>query len=142
MPLSVVLVQQAQQVGKVIVTVPSRMGLRADATYLLTGGMGALGLVTAQALVEEGAKHVLILSRSGHASDDCMTQWKWLRASSIDVVSAKCDIADAASVFAALKMASEKMPPIRGALHLAAVLDDATLPNLTREHFEKALSGR
>merc|ERR1719253_64930 len=102
--------QKAEHVGKVVVTVPSRLGLRADATYLLTGGMGALGLVMAQALVEEGAKHVLLLSRSGRASADCTAQWEGLEASRVHVVSAKCDMADASSVRAALESASEKMP--------------------------------
>lgn len=39
------------------------MALPADASYLLSGGMGALGLVTAQALAEEGAKSLLLMSR-------------------------------------------------------------------------------
>eukprot|EP00438_Fugacium_kawagutii_P007777 Skav210427 [mRNA] locus=scaffold1573:420116:427042:+ [translate_table: standard] len=48
----------------VVLTVPRRMALPADASYLLSGGMGALGLVTAQALAEEGAKSLLLMSRS------------------------------------------------------------------------------
>ena len=51
----------SHQVG---LTVPRRMALPADASYLLSGGMGALGLVTAQALAEEGAKSLLLMSRS------------------------------------------------------------------------------
>ena len=49
---------------QVVLTVPRRMALSADASYLLSGGMGALGLVTAQALAEEGAKSLLLMSRS------------------------------------------------------------------------------
>lgn len=41
------------------------MTLSPDASYLLSGGMGALGLVTAQALAEEGAKSLLLMSRTG-----------------------------------------------------------------------------
>ena len=41
------------------------MTLSPDASYLLSGGMGALGLVTAQALAEEGAKSLLLMSRRG-----------------------------------------------------------------------------
>ena len=41
------------------------MTLSPDASYLLSGGMGALGLVTAQALAEEGAKSLLLMSRMG-----------------------------------------------------------------------------
>jgi len=41
------------------------MTLSPDASYLMSGGMGALGLVTAQALAEEGAKSLLLMSRRG-----------------------------------------------------------------------------
>ena len=50
---------------QVVLTVPRRMTLSPDASYLLSGGMGALGLVTAQALAEEGAKSLLLMSRRG-----------------------------------------------------------------------------
>ena len=43
----------------------SRLALRADATYLVTGGLGALGLAAAQLLVEHGARHLVLLGRRG-----------------------------------------------------------------------------
>ena len=42
---------------------PKHMAVSAEASYVLSGGMGALGLVTAQALAEEGAKSLLLMSR-------------------------------------------------------------------------------
>ena len=50
--------QRAAHIGKVVLEVPSRMNLDPTGTYVLSGGMGALGLTTAKALVEEGAKNV------------------------------------------------------------------------------------
>ena len=82
------------------------------------------------------------MSRSGRASADCAAQWEWLEASRAHVVSAKCDMADARSVRAALGTASEKMPAVKGALHLAAVLEDATLAQLTQAHFEKSYAAK
>merc|ERR1719311_1797751 len=55
----------------------------------------------------------------------------------------KCDIADAASVKKVMaEMKSSGLPAVRGAMHLAAVLDDATLPNLTRENLQKAFGAK
>merc|ERR1719305_1831283 len=109
--------------GKVVLDVPSRMNLDPAGTYVLSGGMGALGLTTAKALVEEGAKKILLLSRSGKPAADA---GEWLQASSATIESKKCDIGDAAAVKKVLKGV-----PVKGAFHLAAVLDDAMLGQLT-----------
>ncbi|NEQ65213.1 MAG: acyltransferase domain-containing protein, partial [Symploca sp. SIO2D2] len=39
------------------------LSLSSDATYLITGGLGALGLHTAQWLVEKGARHIVLTGR-------------------------------------------------------------------------------
>ena len=57
--------QQAKQIGKVIITQPVPLGERLDeqATYLITGGLGALGQVTTQLLLQQGAKHLVLVNR-------------------------------------------------------------------------------
>jgi myxalamid-type polyketide synthase MxaB len=63
--------QQAKHIGKIVIKFPDKIGtqerlsLRSDGTYLITGGLGGLGLLVAQWLVERGAKHLVLLSRSG-----------------------------------------------------------------------------
>lgn len=64
---------------------PRRMGLVKEACYVLSGGMGALGLVTAQALCEEGAKQLLLMSRSGRPGAEVQRQWAWLQESALQV---------------------------------------------------------
>src|SRR5262249_32706196 len=39
--------------------------LRADATYLITGGLGGFGLAVAQWMVEQGARHLVLAGRRG-----------------------------------------------------------------------------
>ena len=70
---------QAKHIGKVVVSleedevpvVPSkkRPAISPDGTYLVTGGAGGLGLSTAEWLVEQGARHLLLTGRSGAASE-------------------------------------------------------------------------
>jgi len=135
--------QRAQQIGKVVITVPSRMDLVPDATYVLSGGMGSIGLLTARTLVEEGAKSVVLLSRSGKPAADAVEQWEWLQSTSAKVVSKKCDVADAGAVARAVKeLSKEGLAPVRGAMHLAAVLDDALLPHLTPAHFQTSFRAK
>jgi acyl transferase domain-containing protein/NADPH:quinone reductase-like Zn-dependent oxidoreductase/NAD(P)-dependent dehydrogenase (short-subunit alcohol dehydrogenase family)/acyl carrier protein len=135
--------QRAQQIGKVVISIPSRMDLKPDATYVLSGGMGAIGLLTARTLIEEGAKNVVLLSRSGKPASDAAEQWEWLQTTSAKVVSKRCDVANAQAAKDTMKeIGKSGMPPVKGAMHLAAVLDDALLPKLTQAHFEKSFGAK
>ena len=65
--------QQARHRGKVVITVPpprdSATLVTGHATYLITGGLGALGLETAAWLVSQGAHTLVLTNRSGQADD-------------------------------------------------------------------------
>ena len=60
---------QARHIGKIVVTVPARAGasaplaVRPDATYLVTGGLGGLGLEVARWLIERGARALALVGR-------------------------------------------------------------------------------
>ena len=60
--------QRARHVGKIVLTVsPSPVSLRPEGTFLIVGGLGALGLRTAEWLAQQGAKHLVLNGR--HAPD-------------------------------------------------------------------------
>eukprot|EP00746_Dinoflagellata_sp_MGD_P146315 gnl/MRDRNA2_/MRDRNA2_78811_c0_seq1.p1 gnl/MRDRNA2_/MRDRNA2_78811_c0~~gnl/MRDRNA2_/MRDRNA2_78811_c0_seq1.p1 ORF type:complete len:1358 (+),score=334.40 gnl/MRDRNA2_/MRDRNA2_78811_c0_seq1:121-4074(+) len=129
--------QRAQNIGKVVITVPSRMGCKPDdRPHLLTGGMGALGLVTAKFLVEEGAKKVVPLSRSGKPGASVEAQWQWLQACDVEVNALACDVSKSKGV--RVLRDSLGNGPIAGVVHLAGVLADGMIPSLTRESFEES----
>ena len=140
--------QRAQNIGKVVISVPTTMQTRPDAEYLLSGGMGALGLVTAEYLVQEGAKYLSLLSRSGKPSADAKSLWDWLGTSSITVSARACDCAklEAVQELAAVmkKEGASRSPQTNmGAIiHLAAVLDDATFPKLTPAHLSTSFGAK
>jgi len=58
---------QAKHTGKIVLVnegaIPAFQSLRADGSYLITGGLGALGLATAQWMVARGAKHLVLIGR-------------------------------------------------------------------------------
>ncbi|CAK9054944.1 unnamed protein product [Durusdinium trenchii] len=125
------------------------MGVSADASYVLSGGMGALGLVTAQALAEEGAKSLLLMSRSGRPGAEVQNQWRWLQESALQVTAWACDVSSATKAELQKRLLApsatdgpRKKCPVRGILHLAGVLDDAMLPQLTRQHLERAYAAK
>ena len=65
---------RAKHIGKIIVTKPAldadarisrtKFGLRDNATYLITGGLGGIGLIIARWLVNRGARHLILAGRS------------------------------------------------------------------------------
>jgi NADPH:quinone reductase-like Zn-dependent oxidoreductase/acyl carrier protein len=102
--------------------------IRADASYLVTGGLGALGMHTAGWLVQRGARHLLLLGRSAPSAEASATIERW-RAAGAQVVIQHIDLADLVRLRAGLALAAADMPPLAGVFHAAGVLEDATLAN-------------
>jgi surfactin synthase thioesterase subunit/nucleoside-diphosphate-sugar epimerase len=116
---------------------PHRRPLKADATYWIVGGLGAIGLRTAEALVNAGARHVLLTGRRA-AEGAASARLEKLRQSARVVVRAS-DIADEGDVEAALEFVRQQMPPLKGVIHAAAVFDDAVVANLTGAQLDRVL---
>src|SRR3546814_8350068 len=57
------LMQQAGHVGKIVLSNPEPFRFRADRSYLVTGGLGGLGLAVADWAVARGARHLVLASR-------------------------------------------------------------------------------
>ena len=134
--------QRAQNIGKVVISQQSTLDLKPDSHYVLSGGMGALGMVTAQYLMEEGAKSMTLLSRSGRPSADITELWAALQDSSMELQAAPCDIGVLDAVQDLAKKLKGDQKQTAGLIHLAAVLDDATMPKLTRGHLERSYGAK
>lgn len=107
----------------------SAVTLRADGTYLITGGLGALGLATAQWMTQRGARHLVLLGRS-EPTPEVLRAINQMRKEGIQVVTIKTDVSDRAQLEKVLKQIEQDMPPLRGVIHSAGVLDDGALLNL------------
>lgn len=111
-----------------------------DASYLITGGLRGVGFTAAQWLVDRGAKHVLLASRSGKldaASEALVNEWKQRGA---QVHCARCDVADAAQVNALAQQPPLGFPPLGGVIHSAGVLDDASIVNLNEQRIRNVFA--
>ncbi len=101
---------------------PARAQFDADATYLVTGGFGGLGLLAARWLVEHGARHVALLGRHADMDGEGV---RALREAGAEVIALQGDVADETFLAGALQRLREKAPPLRGVLHAAAALSAA-----------------
>ena len=123
----------AQHIGKIIVRhdaldVPAGvLPVEARATYLLTGGLGALGRKTADWLIERGARHLVLVSRAGATPEfeQSIREWAGLGAQ-ISVVKADC--ADAGRMLEIVR-SIDPAYPLRGVIHAAGVLEDQLIEN-------------
>ncbi len=116
---------------------PPRHRLAEDATYWIVGGLGAIGLKTADALVDAGARHLLLTGRQASQSDDSAALQALRQRAKVVVLAS--DVANEADTAAVLAHLREHMPPLKGVIHLAAVFEDAVLANLTGEQFGRVL---
>jgi myxalamid-type polyketide synthase MxaE and MxaD/epothilone polyketide synthase C/epothilone polyketide synthase D len=110
-----------------------------DATYLITGGLGGLGLSAAGWMIECGARHLVLLGRNGPtpASSQAVDA---MRQGGASIVIARADVARREQVARVLAEASRAMPPLRGVIHAAGVLADSTLLQLNEERLKAVLS--
>ncbi|MBV7331276.1 SDR family NAD(P)-dependent oxidoreductase [Chloroflexi bacterium TSY] len=111
--------------------------VRDDASYLITGGLGALGLQIAQSLLIGGARHLVLCGRSGATGKEEALEALQKQGAQLLVIQA--DVTDSDDVTRIMKTIEDQAPPLRGIIHAAGVLDDGVLRQQTVERFERVL---
>ncbi|MEA3210677.1 MAG: hypothetical protein QOE70_3734 [Chthoniobacter sp.] len=140
---------QAKQIGKVVITMQSekvagelrpakgRAEFRTHGTYLITGGLGGFGLVVAQWMAANGARNLVLMGRTGVSTDEARAAVQAMEKAGARVVIARGDVSREQDVRKVLEQISRTLPPLRGVMHAAMVLDDAILLQLDAARFYK-----
>jgi len=145
--------QQARHIGKIVVTyrnginhvcspravVREPLQLAADAAYLVTGGLGGFGLRTARWLVDKGARHLVLISRRGPGAAEAKTELERMRKQGVTVLAASCDVTDKAALATLLREVATTMPPLRGIVHAATVIDDGLIRTMAADQIRRVL---
>lgn len=145
--------QQSRHVGKMIINFENQprlnfsenkinqsLSLNNNATYLVTGGLGGFGLRTAQWLVEKGARHLVLVGRSGAASDEAKIALAAFKTNGITVHVKSLDITNSQAVNNLLQEIQQQMPVLKGIIHAAAIFDDGLIRNLNAERMQNVLA--
>ncbi|MEW2117410.1 SDR family NAD(P)-dependent oxidoreductase [Streptomyces sp. NPDC005474] len=135
---AVVLVQP-ETVGEVAPEPLPDGRFRANGTYVISGGLGALGLSLAEFLAAQGAGALALLGRAA-PSEEALRRVADLRSAGTRVVTVRADVTDADAVDRALALVRAELPPLRGVFHAAGLLDDATVLGLRPEQLERVLA--
>ena len=116
----------------------TRPAIRGDASYLVTGGTGALGLRTAAWLADGGARHLVLASRRP-PGEEAKAAIAALEARGVAVRVAQADVAKPEDATRLVELANA-LAPLRGVIHAAGVLDDGVLLQQTKERFRRVLA--
>ncbi|RQR39208.1 type I polyketide synthase [Burkholderia sp. Bp9142] len=144
--------QQARQIGKVLVTYPSgtpvpargvslpTLRLDPHAAYLIVGGTGGLGFATARWMIERGARHLTLASRGGVLGAAMQAEAdRWRDALGADVSVARCDVTDGRALDGLIGEIERRGMPLKGVLHSAMRIDDGLLRNVDDARFAAVL---
>jgi acyl transferase domain-containing protein/NADPH:quinone reductase-like Zn-dependent oxidoreductase/SAM-dependent methyltransferase/acyl carrier protein len=145
------LMAQGKHMGKVLLAFPKlflpRRGeplqpgfaIDPNGCYLITGAFGGFGKVLAKWLVDLGARHLVLTSRSGGAAPEAEAFVKSLSNSGVSVRVARADIGSREDVVRLMSGIRSADRPLRGVFHLAMVIDDAPIVSLTSERMRNVL---
>lgn len=148
-PTAIRMIGGAQHTGKLLLDIPhggrrTRVAVppqqarifRGDGAYIITGGLGGLGLFLAEKMAAAGCGRIVLTSRS-QPSDKALETIHLIQAMGADIVVECGDIAAPAIAKRLVAAATATGLPLRGVLHAAAVVEDATLENITDELIER-----
>lgn len=101
---------------------------------ILSGGLGGLGLLTARLLVQGGATHLVLLSRTNQVVAGSKADWEWLASSDCTIKRVRCDVAEESDVVKGTAICLIDPGP-GGVFHAAHKLVDATLAKQIASNF-------
>lgn len=143
------MVLRSTHVGRIVVDLDALPSVRPPAPdleldprarYLVTGGLGAVGLATATWLADRGARHLVLVGRRGVSTPEAARAVEALTARGLRMTVEQLDVADAGQVHDLLDRMQESGPPLRGVFHAAGVLRDEPYHELTDRALREVLA--
>jgi acyl transferase domain-containing protein len=112
--------------------------LKPDGTYLITGGLGSLGLRVTEWMVQQGARHLVLVGRRP-ASMEAERFLSRLEQAGAKILVAQADVADPEDMARVVEALNSSVPPLRGIIHAAGVLDDGVLLQQNGERLTRVM---
>ncbi|HHF0572900.1 TPA: SDR family NAD(P)-dependent oxidoreductase [Legionella anisa] len=114
---------------------------KSDATYLITGGTGGLAKTLIEYLIRRGAHHIVITSRS-----ECPADTKDLidlaRKKHVFIKHYQADASNYQQMEHIITEIEQSSEPLQGVFHLAGIVQDGLLVNLSNEEMQNVLSAK
>ncbi|XP_072014350.1 probable polyketide synthase 1 [Amphiura filiformis] len=116
----------------------------ATATYIVTGGYGGIGQSLSRWLCDNGARHIVLVSRNGARTAAARRMVRYLQTNGVKVSKYQIDVADEKGVRHMLDSLRDDstVPPIKGIFHLAGVIEEEKLSEITHEQVNRILDAK
>ena len=131
------------------VDTPEPMALRPDGSYLVTGGIGGVGLRVARWLAANGARHITLVSRralpdralwsSAERDREAIAGILEIERAGVTVALVSADVASEQQQTALAERFGADLPPLRGVLHLATTHGEAQIADMTPDALDAML---
>ncbi|WP_198161787.1 type I polyketide synthase [Sphingomonas sp. TDK1] len=121
---------------------PARLAapeIRADAAYLVTGGLGSLGFAVARWLIGAGARDLILVGRRAPSAETA-AEIAAFAERGVRIAIATIDVADRQAVDQLFARIAAAHAPLRGVVHAAGVLDDGAVLAQTAARFAQVLT--
>ena len=133
-------IQQAKHIGKVSLNFGNDSTTtiaRADASYLITGGLGGLGLNILSWLANKGAKHIILTSRSkmNKIAEELITR---IIKQGVKVEVVQADISE----YKDAKQVMSRCTNIKGVIHAAGIIEDGLLSTQSKGSFARVMAAK
>ncbi|CAG8978751.1 hypothetical protein HYALB_00011512 [Hymenoscyphus albidus] len=116
--------------------------LKYNASYVIVGGTGGLGRSMSRWMMSKGARSIVLLSRSGSATGkvaELITEAAELGAT---ITVLPCDVASKEAVDKLISTDLVSLPPIRGVIHAAMVLDDVLFEKMIFSQWDSVVKAK
>ncbi len=108
-------------------------------SYVIAGGVGAIGFGLADFMVRNGAKNIILLSRRDVSDVSGATS---STSDDVNILSMQCDIANAENVETTFKKIEQEIAPIDGVFNCAGLLNDGLIESQSWEEFKLPLQAK
>ncbi|MDP8228391.1 MAG: SDR family NAD(P)-dependent oxidoreductase [Candidatus Electryoneaceae bacterium] len=141
----IIIRESKRSIAKFVNVVPKRTSemsrelFRSDASYLITGGTGGLGLTLVDWMVENGAG-TIILTDIKDENDIDLDLTELARGEDTRISYIRCNVSDSEEVMGVFDQVKSDFPPLKGVFHLAGLLDDGVIMEQTMDKFRRVLA--
>jgi acyl transferase domain-containing protein/pimeloyl-ACP methyl ester carboxylesterase/acyl carrier protein len=109
-----------------------QLTVRSDKTYLITGGLGEIGIAIARALAAAGARHLLLFGR-GEPSEAAAIAVSEMEAGGVSCTLRRGDVTSPRDLADAISACGVALPELAGTVHAAGCVNDAIVASMTEE---------
>jgi len=133
------LLSQARHIGKVVLRHCAGVVVRADRTYLITGGLGSIGLSAAKWLADAGARHLVLIGRRP-PSGSSLAAVRSIEQAGVEITVRSADVGSRKELGLVVNEILATMPLLGGVIHAAGVLEDGVIEQQTPERIRRVMT--